>query len=57
MVLRDNLYSTNIVITFSENITKGSNASYITLKAGSASGTTRQSIDVQLVLYQYLELK
>ena len=36
--------STNIVITFSENITKGSGN--ITLRAGSASGTIRQTIDV-----------
>jgi hypothetical protein len=38
----------NIVITFSENITKETDAStkYITLRAGSASGTVRQSIDV-----------
>ena len=38
----------NIVITFSENITKETTAAtkYITLKAGSASGTTRQTIDV-----------
>ena len=34
----------NIVITFSENITKGSGN--ITLRAGSASGTVRQTIDV-----------
>ena len=34
----------NIVITFSENITKGSGN--ITLRAGSASGTIRQTIDV-----------
>ena len=36
--------STNIVITFSENITKGSGN--ITLRASSASGTVRQTIDV-----------
>ena len=36
--------STNIVITFSENISKGSGN--ITLRAGSASGTIRQTIDV-----------
>ena len=36
--------STNIVITFSENISKGSGN--ITLRAGSASGTVRQTIDV-----------
>tara|TARA_R100000030_G_scaffold78839_2_gene61799 strand:+ start:447 stop:1628 length:1182 start_codon:yes stop_codon:yes gene_type:complete len=44
----DQSVSTNIVITFSENITKETTASqkYITLKAGSASGTTRQTIDV-----------
>jgi len=36
--------TTNIVITFSENITKGSGN--ITLRAGSASGTIRQTIDV-----------
>ena len=36
--------STNIVITFSENIAKGSGN--ITLRAGSASGTVRQTIDV-----------
>ena len=36
--------STNIVITFSENITKGSGN--ITLRASSASGTIRQTIDV-----------
>ena len=36
--------STNIVITFSENIAKGSGN--ITLRAGSASGTIRQTIDV-----------
>ena len=36
--------SANIVITFSENITKGSGN--ITLRAGSASGTVRQTIDV-----------
>jgi len=36
--------STNIVITFSENITKASGN--ITLRAGSASGTIRQTIDV-----------
>ena len=35
---------TNIVITFSENIAKGSGN--ITLRAGSASGTVRQTIDV-----------
>ena len=40
----DQSISTNIVITFSENIAKGSGN--ITLKAGSASGTTRQTIDV-----------
>ena len=34
----------NIVITFSDNIAKGSGN--ITLKAGGASGTTRQTIDV-----------
>ena len=34
----------NIVITFSENISKGSGN--ITLRAGSASGTVRQTIDV-----------
>ena len=34
----------NIVITFSENIAKGSGN--ITLRAGSASGTVRQTIDV-----------
>ena len=34
----------NIVITFSENISKGSGN--ITLRAGSASGTIRQTIDV-----------
>ena len=38
------LVTTNIVITFSENITKGSGN--ITLRAGSASGTIRQTIDV-----------
>jgi len=38
----------NIVITFSENITKETTAAtkYITLRAGSASGTVRQTIDV-----------
>ena len=36
--------TTNIVITFSENITKGSGN--ITLRASSASGTIRQTIDV-----------
>ena len=36
--------STNIVITFSHNIAKGSGN--ITLRAGSASGTVRQTIDV-----------
>ena len=38
----------NIVITFSENITKQTTAStsYITLRAGGASGTVRQTIDV-----------
>ena len=36
--------STNIVVTFSENITKGSGN--ITLRASSASGTIRQTIDV-----------
>ena len=36
--------STNINITFSENISKGSGN--ITLRAGSASGTVRQTIDV-----------
>ena len=36
--------SGNIVITFSENISKGSGN--ITLRAGSASGTVRQTIDV-----------
>ena len=36
--------STNIVITFSENIAKGSGN--ITLRASSASGTVRQTIDV-----------
>ena len=36
--------STNIVITFSENISKGSGN--ITLRASSASGTVRQTIDV-----------
>ena len=36
--------STNIVITFSENISKGSGN--ITLRSGSASGTVRQTIDV-----------
>ena len=42
------LINTNIVITFSENITKQTTAStsYITLRAGSASGTVRQTIDV-----------
>ena len=40
----DQSVSTNIVITFSENITKGSGN--ITLRAGSASGTVRQTIDV-----------
>ena len=35
---------TNIVITFSENIAKGSGN--ITLRSGSASGTIRQTIDV-----------
>ena len=38
------LTTTNIVITFSENISKGSGN--ITLRAGSASGTIRQTIDV-----------
>ena len=38
------LITTNIVITFSENITKGSGN--ITLRASSASGTVRQTIDV-----------
>ena len=36
--------STNIVITFSENITKGSGN--ITIRSGSASGTALQTIDV-----------
>ena len=36
--------TSNIVITFSESITKGSGN--ITLRAGSASGTVRQTIDV-----------
>ena len=38
----------NIVITFSENITKETNAAtkYIRLRAGGASGTIRQTIDV-----------
>ena len=36
--------ASNIVITFSENISKGSGN--ITLRAGSASGTVRQTIDV-----------
>ena len=40
----DQSVSTNIVITFSENISKGSGN--ITLRAGSASGTIRQTIDV-----------
>ena len=40
----DQSISTNIVITFSENITKGSGN--ITLRASSASGTIRQTIDV-----------
>ena len=40
----DQLITTNIVITFSENIAKGSGN--ITLRAGSASGTIRQTIDV-----------
>ena len=40
----DQSVSTNIVITFSENIAKGSGN--ITLRAGSASGTVRQTIDV-----------
>ena len=39
---------TNIVITFSENITKETTAStkYITIRSGSASGTALQTIDV-----------
>ena len=40
----DQLVTANIVITFSENISKGSGN--ITLRAGSASGTVRQTIDV-----------
>ena len=40
----DQSVSTNIVITFSETIIKGSGN--ITLRAGSASGTVRQTIDV-----------
>tara|TARA_B100000035_G_scaffold239101_1_gene207387 strand:- start:576 stop:1712 length:1137 start_codon:yes stop_codon:yes gene_type:complete len=40
----DQSVSTNIVITFSENISKGSGN--ITLRASSASGTIRQTIDV-----------
>ena len=40
----DQSVSTNIVITFSENITKGSGN--ILIRAGSASGTIRQTIDV-----------
>jgi len=38
------LIDSNIVITFSENITKGTGN--ITLRSGSASGTIRQTIDV-----------
>ena len=40
----DQSVSTNIVITFSENITKGSGN--ITIRSGSASGTALQTIDV-----------
>ena len=40
----DQAVDTNIVITFSNNIAKGSGN--ITLRAGSASGTIRQTIDV-----------
>ena len=44
----DQSVSTNIVITFSENITKETTVGQknIYLRAGSASGTTRQTIDV-----------
>ncbi len=40
----DQLITTNIVITFSENISKGSGN--ITIRSGSASGTALQTIDV-----------